>query len=213
MTKLVTLVLAGLVCLASGSVFCAEQPYPTNIELVEQAVSSAVDSMDLVPPAGTASVLEIEAAPGSEGLWLVDNVLKGRLIEGGWSVTSKGLVDSVSVGEPQFVLKIRVDLSLIYARSWRRHLFFGRLVERVARASIFYDLIDKPTGTVIVASSVQGESRDVVPASALAALTDAEHKFAAPEMVKGQWDRYIEGGLVLAIVGVLIYLFYSNKTA
>jgi hypothetical protein len=30
---------------------------------------------------------------------------------------------------------------------------------------------------------------------------------------KSQWDRYIEGVLVLAIVGVLVYLFYSNKTA
>jgi hypothetical protein len=30
---------------------------------------------------------------------------------------------------------------------------------------------------------------------------------------KGQWDRYLEGGLVMAIIGVLIYLFYSNKTA
>jgi hypothetical protein len=213
MTRLLTLVLAGFVCLVCGSVVCAEETYPTNLELVERAVNSALDSMEVVPPAGRDPGLDIQAPAGGEGLWLVDNVLKGRLIEGGWSVTLKGLVDSVSVGEPQFVLKIRVDLSLIYARSWRRHLFFGRLVERVARASIFYDLIDKPTGTVIVASSVQGESRDVVPASALAALTDAEHKFAAPEMVKGQWDRYIEGGLVLAIVGVLIYLFYSNKTA
>jgi hypothetical protein len=211
MTRVLMLVLAGSVCLACGSVVFAEQAYPTNVELVQQAVTVALDSMDLAPPDGRAPILEIQGV--GEGLWLVDNVLKGRLIETGWGVTSKGAADSVSVGEPEFVLKIKGDLGLVYARSWRRHLFLGRMVERVARASIFYDLIDKATGTVVVASSVQGESRDVVPASELKSLSDAKYAFAAPEMVKSQWDRYIEGGLVLAIVGVLIYLFYSNKTA
>ena len=214
MNRLATLVLAGSICLICGSAVCADQTYPTNIELVQQAVDSALDSMDLVPPDGRPPILEIQAAGGSEGLWLVDNVLKGRLLEDGWSVTSKGAADSVSVGEPEFVLKIKVgDLGLIYARSWRRNLFFGRMVERVARASIFYDLIDQATGTVITASNVQGEKRDVVPASELPALSDDKYPFAAPEMIKSHWDRYVEGALVLAIVGVLIYLFYSNKTA
>jgi hypothetical protein len=44
-------------------------------------------------------------------------------------------------------------------------------------------------------------------------LSDPKYAFAAPELEKGSTDKYLEGGLVLAIIGVLVYLFYSNKTA
>lgn len=208
------LAVAGLACLSLVSAASAGGSYPTNVELVGRAVSAAVDTMHLSPPEGRGATLQIDTSAGGEGLWLVDSALKSRLIETGWSVSSEVLADSLSVGTSEFVLKIRIeDLSLVYARNWRRFLVFGHSVERVARASIFYDLVDRQTGSVLVASSVRAERRDVVPASELAVLSDPQHKFASPELEKSQWSRYVEGGLVLAIVGILVYLFYSNKTA
>ena len=65
----------------------------------------------------------------------------------------------------------------------------------------------------MTSSEVSGEAVDVVPASMLDALGSPKYPFASPKLEKGQWDRYLEGGLVIAIIGVLVYLFYSNKTA
>jgi hypothetical protein len=202
--------LAALCWTAAG-----QEIYPTNIEMVEQAVRAAADSMEVVPVPGRAADLAIDAGTGSEAAWLVDNVLTSQLIAEGWNVRAKGSdKDSTLVAPAEFVLKLRIsELGMIYARSWRRHLLMGRVVERVARVTVFYDLIDRTSGSVVVASSARAEARDVVPASALRQLADAKYPFASPVLEKSQWDRYIEGGLVLAIVGVLVYLFYSNKTA
>jgi hypothetical protein len=89
----------------------------------------------------------------------------------------------------------------------------GKVVERVARVSLYYELIDLADDRVLVSSNVGSEAVDVVPASMLSALSNSNYSFASPQLEKGQWDRYLEGGLVIAIIGVLVYLFYSNKTA
>jgi hypothetical protein len=213
--RLWTSVLTVIALAGFHSACFGQQAYPTNIEMVERAVRAAVDSMDVAPVPGRPADLAVEAGSGSDAAWLVDNVLTSRLIEAGWNVRAKASEkDSSLVAGPGYVLKLRIgELGLIYARSWRRHILFGKAVERVARVSFFYDLVDRTDGSVVRASSARAEVRDVVSASALRALTDPKYPFASPVLEKSQWDRYIEGVLVLAIVGVLVYLFYSNKTA
>jgi hypothetical protein len=213
MTRTSVLVLA-VVLLGLGSVRAAEKAYPTNIELLEQAVAAAVGQMDVVPPDGRSPDLEIDAITGSEGAWLVEDALKGRLIATGWKVKARAATPDTTALSSDFLLKTRVtDLGLIYGRSWKRYLVTGKMVERIARVSISYDLVDRTGGNVVVSSSSNREVRDKVPASKLASLGDPKYGFASPALEKSQWDRYVEGTLVLAIVGILVYLFYSNKTA
>lgn len=194
---------------------CGERTYATNIEMVQQAMSLAADSMVVAPPSGRNPELDIETGAGTEAVWLVEGVLREKLLTAGWNVRAPSApADSGHASPAEFVFKVRVvDLGLLYARTWRRHLISGRVVERVARVSCLYDLIDRTTGSVVVAAGAKAEVRDIVPASALPALSDSKYAFASPALEKGQWDRLLEGFLVLAIVGVLIYLFYSNKTA
>jgi len=191
-----------------------ENKYATNIEMVEQAMRIAADSMVVVPPSGRSPDLDIEAGSG-EAVWLVEGMLREKLMAAGWSVKARNApADSGLASSAEFLFRVRiVDIGLIYARTWRRHLILGRAVERVARVSCLYDLVDRTTGSVVATAGAKAEVRDVVPASALPALSDSKYPFASPTLEKGQWDRLLEGILVLAIVGVLIYLFYSNKTA
>lgn len=215
MMKLLGLCLIFIAILMPGWALSEEPSHLTNIEMVEQAVRIAVDSMLVVPPAGRSPDLGIEAGTGAEAAWLVESVLKERLMDAGWNVKARSAsADSASALPAEFQLKVRiVDLGLIYARTWRRHLVLGRRVERVARVSFLYDLVDRTSGDVLVSAGAKGEARDEVPASALRALSDAKYPFASPQLEKGQWDRVIESILVLTIVFVLIYLFYSNKAA
>jgi hypothetical protein len=213
MTRTVALVLA-VVLLGLGSARSAERAYPTNIELLEEAVAAAVGRMDMAPPDGRSPYLEIDAITGSEGVWLVENALKERLLATGWKVKARPAAPDTTASPSDFLLKARVtDLGLIYGKSWRRYLVTGKMVERIARVSISYDLVDRTGGNVVVSSSANQELRDEVPASKLASLSDAKYGFASPALEKSQWDRNVEATLVLAIVGILVYLFYSNKTA
>jgi hypothetical protein len=193
----------------------AEEDYPTNLELVETAVRAAVDSMYIDPPAGGIPDLEIIAGSGGDAGWLLDSVLKGRLLERGWRVQVGQADSNDGSGSGQgYQLTLQViDLGLRYGRTWRRFLLGSKAVERIARVSIYYELVDNGTGKLVVSATARAERRDAVPASRLSVLSDSRYDFANPEMEKSQWDRYVEGGLVLAIVGILVYLFYSNKTA
>jgi hypothetical protein len=222
MTKGILVCLAGLFIAAMPSQSLCDEDYPTNLEIVERAVRIAADSMDVSPPYGTDAYLKIDAGTGSEAAWLLDSVLKDELLDRGWRIragegedadTSAGGADA-ALESDGFLLRLRiVDLGLQYGRSWRRYLLGGKVVERVARASIFYELIDRTGDQVLKSSDVDGMVSDVVPASRLSTLSNSKYSFASPELEKSRWDKYLEGGLVIAIIGVLVYLFYSNKTA
>ncbi|MGD8628950.1 MAG: hypothetical protein PVH52_07690 [bacterium] len=224
MTKGIWLLLAAFMTAAMASQCLCDEDYLTNIELVEQAVREAAESMDVRPPAGTDARLQIDAGSGNDAVWLLDSVLKEELIARGWRIkagagekadTSAGSgAGAAGLKADGFVLRLRiVDLGLKYGRSWRRYLLGGKVVERIARASIFYELIDRTSDQILVSSDVDGMVSDVVPASKLPELSNSKYAFASPELEKSRWDRYLEGGLVIAIIGVLVYLFYSNKTA
>lgn len=209
----VTISVLGLICLAAT---CAaeDQRYPTNLELIGQAVRKAADSMEIAPPSGATHQLAVDAGQGSDASWLLDSVLKEHLLGLGWGIQADSRKADSAVADDGFLLKMRIaDLGLQYTRSWRRYVLGGKVVERVARVSLYYELIDLADDRVVVSSNVGSEAVDVVPASRLSALSNSKYSFASPQLEKGQWDRYLEGGLVIAIIGVLVYLFYSNKTA
>jgi hypothetical protein len=216
MTKIMMVSVVLMLALGLGPVSAKDGARPTNIELVEQAVAIAADSMRLAPPVEADAVISIEMSNATDAAWLVENILKEKVIGAGWNlkVRADSTDSTTAATQAGFVLRVRiVDLGLIYGKSWRRYLVVGKRVERIARASMFYDLENRAQSEVISSSNVNGEVRDVVPASLLPSLADPKYGFASPALDKSQWDRYVEGGLVLTIVGVLVYLFYSNKTA
>ena len=203
----------GLIFLASA---CAaeDQQYPTNLELIGQAVKKAADSMEIAPPRGGSNQLALDAGQGSDASWLLDSVLKEHLLGLGWVIQADARGPDSAGADEGFLLKLRIaDLSLQYTRSWRRYVLAGKVVERTARVSLYYELVDLADDRVVASSNVGSEAVDIVPASKLSALSNPNYSFASPQLEKGQWDRYLEGGLVIAIIGVLVYLFYSNKTA
>ncbi len=193
----------------------ASSRYLTNLELVEKATRTAVDSMDIsgfLPPN---CWVKIEINPSSDAGWLVESVIKEKLIRQGVRVTSlQDIPSSADSISSLTVLSVRVvDIGVKYENVERKYILFGKRVERSAKAVLQYDLVEKPTGTVLLSSSTKAKISDVVPASAIPLLSDSKYGFASPSLEKGKLDKYIEGGLVLSIIGVLIYLFYTNKTA
>jgi hypothetical protein len=213
-TRNVVFLVSAVLLFLAGTCVGEDIVYPTNLELIGKAVRQAADGMDVQPPAGSEPVLEIRAGEGEETAWLLESVLKDRLLAMGWRIKAQTAAVGDTVHNGDYILKLRIaDLGLKYGRSWRRFLIGGKLVERIARASFYYELVQVAENRVLTSSEVSGEAVDVVPASMLDALSSSKYPFAYPKLEKGQWDRYLEGGLVIAIIGVLVYLFYSNKTA
>lgn len=204
----------------SGVLMCwtfseAGPQYPTNLELIEKATRVAVDSIDISGEIPGDSWVRIEINPSSDAGWLVEGVLKERLLSQGIKVTSlqepSKSVDSLS---SLFVLTVRiVEIGVKYEGVQRKYLLFGKHVERSAKVGLQYELTEKPSGTVFLASAARARIADVIPASAIPLVSESKYSFASPTLEKSKLDKYLEGGLVLSIIGVLIYLFYTNKTA
>jgi len=192
-----------------------DEDYPTNLELVEQATIAAFDSIRVSAPPVPESDIRVVIEAGHAGGWLVEKLMNERMIKRGWDIkVAEESADSAATADTPYVLKIKiVQLDLVYGKQWRRYIIASKVVERVARAAFYVELVDLVEGEMLESKSTRAEVRDVVPAGALDVLSDPKYAFAAPELEKGSADKYLEGGLVLAIVGVLVYLFYSNKTA
>lgn|GEM_PF-1757633 len=198
-----------------GRAIAAGDSYPTNLELVESATRAALDSLRVSEAPGPENDVEILIEGRHAGAWLVRKILNERLLRRGWDikVRTEG-PDSAAVGDTQYEFRLKiVQLDMVYGKQWRRYLIGSRMVERTARVSLFVELINTIDDEIIESMSGRAEVHDTVPASALPALDDPAYGFASPELEKGNMDKYLEGGLVLAIIGVLVYLFYSNKTA
>jgi hypothetical protein len=203
-----------LVCLAASGAR-GDEPVATNLELVEEAARAAVDSAHISSPPTPGSDIDVVIDAGNPGAWLVQKIVNERLIDRGWDIrAAEGHSDSILVIDTPYMLRLKiVQLDLVYGRQWRRYVIGSKMVERVARASLYAELVDTVEGKIVESRRARAEVRDVVPASDLAVLSDSKYAFASPELEEGKADKYLEGGLVLAIIGVLVYLFYSNKTA
>jgi nucleotide-binding universal stress UspA family protein len=210
--SLAGLLLVLIPLLASAAL--SDEAYRTNLELVEAAAIAAFDSVRVPAPPAADSDIEIVVEAGHPGDWLVKRILNERMIERGWDIkVMGGSGDSAAAATP-YVLNVKiVQLDLVYGKQWRRYIIASRVVERVARASFHLELVNRLEGKIVESTRTRSEARDVVPAGALATLSDSKYSFASPQLEKGSTDKYLEGGLVLAIIGVLVYLFYSNKTA
>ena len=61
------------------------------------------------------------------------------------------------------------------------------------------------------AGTAERTYRDVVPFSLLKSVESEEFSFTQAEAGEQKWDKVLEPVIATAIVGGLIYLFYSNK--
>jgi hypothetical protein len=115
--------------------------------------------------------------------------------------------------EPDRVLEFRVgELDVDYTRRWRKSLFGSSMVERSARAAIFFKLLDGADGKLLWTGSGRSQRRDVVPQKMLAELEDTPGRAGAERPRSGGIGRMIEPIVVSGIVVGLVVLFYSSRT-
>jgi hypothetical protein len=111
------------------------------------------------------------------------------------------------------VLEFRIgELEVRYPRRWRGSLFGSVMVERSARAVVFFRLLDKTDGRVLWADSGRAAGTDIVGQKLLADLEEAEEGGGQAEAPPGGLGRVVEPIVVSGIVVGLVFLFYSSRT-
>ncbi len=182
---------------------------PTNLELTQRALEQAVGpALDRLPSLEPRRVL-LQEEGQSEGGWMVEKTLAKHLKKRGWEVV---LAEPPASPDAGGAVSYRViNLGVIYGRRHRKGVLGKSLVERQARAEVSILLTRLPTGEVLWVDEVRGEARDEVPEDELEVLK-AKSFTLNPEELKEERRSLLEPLLVTALVGVLIYLFYSTKS-
>ncbi len=233
------IVLLGLV----PRVWAVQAEHPTNMALLEKAISSAVESLVKGMPVSNLNGPVMMTVSGShEADWMVQNILGRRLREDGVKIVvsppeQAGLpagsdtsgaaavpYDTAAAGAyrtpPSSLVPVPVQLVLShhitelrmeYPRVWRSHMVGRKMVERHAYASLSARVVDERTGALLWVGESKGSERDAVPASELAFLEGKGEEWQKGVMPPGRLGALIEPLVVAAIVGGLVYLFYSNK--
>ncbi len=210
-----------------------EGTYPTNLAMLTDAASSAVDELFAGFQAPQGATLLVEPAADHEANWFVENLLLAKLTEAGYSAYLKeapmvgpevprDLGDSTAVGdaggtpaqEPRAELVLRYRLAefgILYPESHRKSPFGSRRVQRLAAVSLYANLLEGKREGVTWVGSGDAERLDVVPAGKLPLLEGKTFPFAKPVLETRGLGGLVEPALVTGIVVGLIYLFYTNQ--
>ncbi|HID11240.1 MAG TPA: hypothetical protein EYP17_08070 [Candidatus Latescibacteria bacterium] len=184
-----------LICLLG--VLAAPSPgraFKTHVQALREAVWRAVQGMEM-PVSGDTVSLSSEGE--HEGDWFVEAVLEEFLTGAGYKVIGDTGADVLSYR----VLKLGLSCR---ARGW-----LGRSVER--RAEVELALRWTQGGRVTSVGNVQGEYQDRFPRALLPELGHTKDPPFKAEVQGRNWGRVVEPFVVSAVVGGLLYLFYTSR--
>ena len=181
-------------------------PYPTNMDLLVETVSSAVDAgladMDM-PAEAAASALLVVPQNKHDANWMVDHLLADKLLQRGFSVT----LDSTAASGGGMRLSYRIlDLG-VNGHSGLR----GGSVDRQGRVTLALQLRDEEDDIVHWQDEITRVRQDQIPKKHLDILQHDKFKFAKTELEEQTWGKFVEPVIVSTVLGGLIYLFFSNR--
>ena len=203
-----SLVLSSLLIL--GYPGAARAEHPTNLELVQKALGEAVDRVLGELPSIHPKRIVLKEDGESEGGWMVESVLARSLKESGWEVILEEPSES-SAGGGGLSYRV-IDLGVRYGKRHKKGIFGKGLVERYAKADLSLLLTSLESGEMLWLRDIKGEAKDQVPEDELKAL-EAGYFSLDPKELKESKRSLLEPLVVTAIVGTLIYLFYSTKSS
>ena len=151
-----------------------------------------------------------------DGDWIVRGAFSEALIRHGFSVLSKvrrndrALLDRVSPVRKVLSYRI-VDLGVTYVRQHRRRWMGRRWIDRFAKAKFSVQLMDASTGSVLWLDESEAQQWDKFPIDRLDTVEHSLYKSARAKLEERHLGRALEPVIVSAVVGMLVYLFFSNR--
>ena len=104
-----------------------------------------------------------------------------------------------------------IEMKLSYPQVKRKGFFGHKLVTRKAKLNLSFRLEEKESGRVLWTKRETEERSDVVKKQTVRYLNNDSYSFLSPSLPEDLQAKYIEPALVAAVVGGLIYLFFSNR--
>jgi hypothetical protein len=175
----------------------------TNAELLQEVLAVSLEPVYEQLPPGAAVSLDVRFP---EFDWFILHRLTELLRGNGYTVLANDLP-----GEAVYRIEAGVEnFSIQYTGSYRRSLFGGRMLERIARSTISYRMEGEGNQSVIrtdesIRSDIPYSMRNTVESPAL--------PFTRAYLPAGSFvERYVGPAFIVAVTGAVIYLFFSVRS-
>ena len=193
----------------------AEQRHPDNLDMVKQLCAQVVSELLAEVDFEGRSPVELKEQGNHEAGWIVKSSIESELTGRGIPVV---IGDYVSEAEAHAVPRVVSvlyyevqEITVTYVGRFRR-LYVGELrTERLGRVDITMRLVDPESGTVWWSGMKAGRYLDHVPSDQLKFLESRGFPATETPGSKGSFSRYVEPLMATAVVGSLVYLFYTNR--
>ena len=209
--RLHSLIIVGLSACAVGAygpVRASTHEVTTNVDLVIQAASTAVQggvnnldaSRDSV---AWQSPMLVVSQEKHEANWIVEHLLIEQMLSRGTTV----VLDSTGGSAYASRLAYRiVDLNIRGSSG-----LMGSTVSRECRITTALRLSSESDGAVLWQDESNGHQGDRVPKTHLDALNNDDFGFADTSIEKRSWGKIAEPAIVSGVLGSLVYFFFSNR--
>ena len=197
--------------LATASQVRAEEPPPTNLDLMTRlGTQVAQDIIDKIEGDVRGVRLQIVPKWNGEEYELLEDIF-AAMLEG------KG-IDAVQVrpgqtpGDSLFALDYKLPVfRLSYPKVFRSHLIGGKKVKRDANLRVQAKLLSE-RGDVLWIGESSAEYSDQFSHGDLDRVQEGAYEFVTPEMPGSGWGKVVEPVFVSAIIVGMIYLFFTNQS-
>jgi hypothetical protein len=175
----------------------------TNAELLQEVLAVSLEPVYEQLPPGVSVSLDVRFP---EFDWFISHRLTELLRANGYTVLANDLQN-----EAAYRIEAGVEhFSIQYTGSYRRSLFGGRMLERIARSTISFRMEGGGNQSVVrtdesVRSDIPYSMRNTVESPALP-FTQAY--LPAGSLV----ERYVGPAFIVAVTGAVIYLFFSVRS-
>ena len=173
-------------------------------EALGRAISESVVELDR-HPASTCSAnrkILIDELEQHEANWLVSHILADRLIGQGYDVyrdvNPEGCYEKLSYRVAELVLDAKGNLR-------------GGRVSRTARVEVAMRLTTGSADSLLWRDETSVTLRDDLPLNAVQVVQNDEYSFAKFDVAEQSWNRFVQPVIVSSVLGVLVYLFFSNR--
>ena len=201
--------LAVAIAVLPATEVCAEDPTPTNLDLMTKLGTQVVeDIIGKIGPDVKGVRLDIVPAASTEEYQLLDDIFTRLMEESGIDTVHRKSTDESNAYALEFKIPI---FRLTYPRVYRSYLFGGKKVKREANIKVSAKLVSD-TGDVVWIGESAAEDADQFSHGDLARIQEGSYQFVKPDMPGSGWGKVVEPVLVSAIIVGMVYLFFSNQS-
>jgi hypothetical protein len=184
---------------------------PSNEEFLREAIRSLLEQAFKDFPEADSKFVFLKMEEDHPANWLLEDELASYLLSKNYQVSLSSPDPNYDFPESKPLFYRIIELKLDYPKVKRKSFLGEKLVTRRASINLSFRLEDKATGKVLWSKRGKEEKSDVVKKMMIKSLDNESYPFLSPSLSSDSQGKYLEPALVAAVVGGLIYLFFSNR--